>query len=58
MTASTCLAVLFAPSIFVVVQRFEEWRSARKHPRIQPAEYVRVKEPELTYGAAGGPHAP
>jgi hydrophobic/amphiphilic exporter-1 (mainly G- bacteria), HAE1 family len=38
MIASTCLAVLFAPSIFVVVQRFEEWRSARKHPRIQPAE--------------------
>jgi hydrophobic/amphiphilic exporter-1 (mainly G- bacteria), HAE1 family len=38
MIASTCLAVLFAPSIFVVIQRFEEWRSARKHPRIQPAE--------------------
>jgi hydrophobic/amphiphilic exporter-1 (mainly G- bacteria), HAE1 family len=38
MIASTCLAVLFAPSIFVVVQRFEEWRSARKHPGIQPAE--------------------
>jgi hydrophobic/amphiphilic exporter-1 (mainly G- bacteria), HAE1 family len=38
MIASTCLAVLFAPSIFVIVQRFEEWRSARKHPRIQPAE--------------------
>ena len=38
MIASTCLAVLFVPSLFVVVQRFEEWRSARKHPRIQPAE--------------------
>jgi hydrophobic/amphiphilic exporter-1 (mainly G- bacteria), HAE1 family len=38
MIASTCLAVLFAPSIFVIVQRFEEWRSALKHPRIQPAE--------------------
>jgi hydrophobic/amphiphilic exporter-1 (mainly G- bacteria), HAE1 family len=38
MIASTCLAVLFAPSIFVIVQRFEEWRGARKHPRIQPAE--------------------
>ena len=38
MIASTCLAVLFAPSIFVIVQRFEEWRSSRKHPRIQPAE--------------------
>jgi hydrophobic/amphiphilic exporter-1 (mainly G- bacteria), HAE1 family len=38
MIASTCLAVLFVPSLFVVVQRFEEWRSSRKHPRLQPAE--------------------
>ena len=38
MIASTCLAVLFVPSLFVVVQRFEERRAARKHPRIQPAE--------------------
>jgi HAE1 family hydrophobic/amphiphilic exporter-1 len=30
MIASTCLAVLFVPSLFVVVQRFEEWRNARK----------------------------
>ena len=28
MIASTCLAVLFVPSFFVVVQRFEEWRAA------------------------------
>jgi hydrophobic/amphiphilic exporter-1 (mainly G- bacteria), HAE1 family len=35
MIASTCLAVLFAPSIFVVVQRYEEWRRARKHPRFR-----------------------
>ena len=27
MIASTCLAVLFVPSLFVVVQRFEEWRA-------------------------------
>ncbi|HEX4262204.1 MAG TPA: efflux RND transporter permease subunit, partial [Acetobacteraceae bacterium] len=26
MTASTCLAVLFVPSFFVLVQRLEEWR--------------------------------
>jgi HAE1 family hydrophobic/amphiphilic exporter-1 len=26
MIASTCLAVLFVPVFFVVVQRFEEWR--------------------------------
>jgi hydrophobic/amphiphilic exporter-1 (mainly G- bacteria), HAE1 family len=32
MIASTCLAVLFVPSFFVVMQRFEEWRAARKHP--------------------------
>jgi HAE1 family hydrophobic/amphiphilic exporter-1 len=30
MTASTCLAVLFVPSFFVVVQRLEEWRAGRK----------------------------
>ena len=30
MLASTCLAVLFVPSFFVVLQRFEEWWLARK----------------------------
>jgi HAE1 family hydrophobic/amphiphilic exporter-1 len=30
MLASTCLAVLFVPSFFVVIRRFEEWRAARK----------------------------
>jgi HAE1 family hydrophobic/amphiphilic exporter-1 len=30
MIASTCLAVLFVPSFFVVMQRFEEWRKTRK----------------------------
>jgi len=35
MIASTCLAVLFVPAFFVVVQRFEEWRLARKR---RPAE--------------------
>jgi HAE1 family hydrophobic/amphiphilic exporter-1 len=30
MLASTCLAVLFVPAFFVVVQRFENWRTARK----------------------------
>ncbi|HEV3396080.1 MAG TPA: multidrug efflux RND transporter permease subunit [Xanthobacteraceae bacterium] len=33
MIASTCLAVVFVPSFFVVVQRFEEWRAARPKPR-------------------------
>jgi HAE1 family hydrophobic/amphiphilic exporter-1 len=30
MIASTCLAVLFVPTFFVVVQRFENWLAARK----------------------------
>jgi HAE1 family hydrophobic/amphiphilic exporter-1 len=30
MLASTLLAVLFVPSMFVVIQRFEEWRASRK----------------------------
>ena len=29
MIASTCLAVLFVPSFFAVLQRFEEWRKAK-----------------------------
>jgi hydrophobic/amphiphilic exporter-1 (mainly G- bacteria), HAE1 family len=34
MLASTCLAILVVPSLFVLVQRFEEWRSARKQTRV------------------------
>jgi HAE1 family hydrophobic/amphiphilic exporter-1 len=30
MLASTCLAVLFVPSFYVVVQRFDEWRMERR----------------------------
>jgi HAE1 family hydrophobic/amphiphilic exporter-1 len=30
MIASTCLAVLFVPTFFVVVQRFENWLATRK----------------------------
>jgi HAE1 family hydrophobic/amphiphilic exporter-1 len=29
MIASTCLAVLFVPSLFVIIQRFEEWRKSK-----------------------------
>jgi HAE1 family hydrophobic/amphiphilic exporter-1 len=41
MLASTCLAVLFVPAFFVVVQRFENWLAERKktptaHP-VSPA---------------------
>ena len=34
MIASTCLAVLFVPAFFVILQRVEEWRTARKTKRI------------------------
>ncbi len=37
MIASTCLAVLLVPAFFVVIQRFEEWRAARKRPAPQAA---------------------
>ncbi|MGY8683944.1 multidrug efflux RND transporter permease subunit [Bradyrhizobium sp. UFLA05-153] len=38
MLASTCLAVLFVPAFFVVVQRFENWRASKKKaPVTQPA---------------------
>ena len=35
MIASTCLAVLFVPSFFTVLQRFEE---RKKKPRTAPKE--------------------
>jgi HAE1 family hydrophobic/amphiphilic exporter-1 len=40
MIASTCLAVLFVPSFFAVVQRFEEWlKTGRGKPAVSmPAE--------------------
>jgi hypothetical protein len=27
--------VVFVPSFFVVVQRFEEWRAARRKPKLE-----------------------
>jgi HAE1 family hydrophobic/amphiphilic exporter-1 len=36
MLASTCLAVLFVPTFFVVVQRFENWLKARKNKTPEP----------------------
>src|SRR5262245_46092072 len=44
MLASTCLAVLFVPSLFVVLQRFEEWRASRKRKAKVVAE-PQVVEP-------------
>jgi HAE1 family hydrophobic/amphiphilic exporter-1 len=37
MIASTCFAVLFVPSMFAIVQRFEEWLQSRKKPKAAPA---------------------
>ncbi len=37
MIASTCLAVLFVPSFFVVLQRVEEWRKPKATPEIVAA---------------------
>lgn len=34
MIASTCLAVLFVPTFFVVVQRFENWRAERSGKKV------------------------
>jgi HAE1 family hydrophobic/amphiphilic exporter-1 len=36
MIASTCLAVLFVPTFFVVIQRFENWLKARKQKAPAP----------------------
>src|SRR3954471_3465094 len=36
MLASTCLAVLFVPTFFVVIQRFENWRAERKGRKAGP----------------------
>src|SRR6478752_4958053 len=36
MLASTCLAVLFVPTFFVVVQRFENWLGERKRKKAGP----------------------
>jgi HAE1 family hydrophobic/amphiphilic exporter-1 len=40
MLASTCLAVLFVPSFFVIVRRFEEWLAGRK---LKAAEAAAVR---------------
>ena len=45
MIASTCLAVLFVPSFFTVLQRFEEWRKRGKTPKAAPKA---EPEPEPT----------
>jgi HAE1 family hydrophobic/amphiphilic exporter-1 len=34
MLASTCLAVLFVPCFFVLIQGFEEWLARRRSPAV------------------------
>ena len=36
MISSTCLAVLFVPTFFVVIQRFENWLNTRKQKAPEP----------------------
>lgn len=43
MIASTCLAVLFVPAFFVVVQRFEDWRAARSRKTADAS--AQIQEP-------------
>jgi HAE1 family hydrophobic/amphiphilic exporter-1 len=43
MIASTCLAVLFVPCFFVLLQKLDEWRRRRK-PAANPAE---IHHPEM-----------
>ena len=44
MIASTCLAVLFVPSFFAVLQRFDEWRK-RKGPAATDGRIVHQEVP-------------
>jgi HAE1 family hydrophobic/amphiphilic exporter-1 len=53
MLASTGLAVLFVPSFFAVLQRFEEWRKSRKKkPQAKPAESAEPGPPAAPEGTA------
>ncbi|MCJ8142642.1 multidrug efflux RND transporter permease subunit [Ancylobacter sp. A5.8] len=45
MLASTCLAVLFVPSFYTVLQRFEEWRGRKKTPADHGAPLPPAGEP-------------
>jgi HAE1 family hydrophobic/amphiphilic exporter-1 len=53
MIASTCLAVLFVPSFFVVVHRFEEWRKAARKPALNPSPAQRGRVAERSEAGWG-----
>jgi HAE1 family hydrophobic/amphiphilic exporter-1 len=46
MIASTCLAVLFVPTFFVVIQRFENWLASRKGKK--PGRQTIPQAPSVT----------
>ena len=54
MIASTCLAVLFVPSFFAVLQRFEEWRKSRKKPKANTVAPAKAAPPAPPEGPGGG----
>ena len=47
MIASTCLAVLFVPTFFVVIQRFEYWLAERRGKTLS-AQTTAGPRPDLT----------
>ena len=51
MLASTCLAVLFVPSFFVVLQRFAERRAAKSGKPQPPGEKLSTPQPPPTAGS-------
>ncbi|MEP9355610.1 efflux RND transporter permease subunit [Xanthobacter sp. KR7-65] len=55
MLASTCLAVLFVPSFYTVLQRFEEGRKGKKKTA---RGHAPPEPPETPVGGAGVPPAP
>jgi HAE1 family hydrophobic/amphiphilic exporter-1 len=58
MLASTCLAVLFVPSFYVVLQRFEEWRKSRKDKKPPAAAQAASPEPPPSAPPGALPAAP
>ncbi|MCB8879689.1 efflux RND transporter permease subunit [Acidisoma cellulosilytica] len=50
MAASTCLAVLFVPSFYVVLQRFDEWMRGTKKPEKDAGAAPNHGEPQPGHG--------
>jgi HAE1 family hydrophobic/amphiphilic exporter-1 len=54
MIAPTSLAVLFVPSFFTTLQRFEEWRKSKKKLQVAPAPSAEPGPPAVPEKAAPG----